>query len=381
MPPWDDNPLGFWESSAFYEFHERFLRTGQSSWDHWTAFRTHAQDDKTGPDLGHELRALLQQEFDDASLFVIKDPRICRFVPFWLDQLSAADVDALPVLITRSPVEVARSLAARDGLGLEHGLLLWLRHVLDAERDTRTVTRSMLSYEELLDNWRAVAERIAADFRMAWPVAVESAGAQIEDYLRPALRHHTESLDRLNVPRPLAEWVVETHRALALLRDGGAEGRSRATDTLDEVRQAFEDATDVFEAAKRTEFRLDERVPERLESARVEAQRRSERLAAECEELAQRLSQTELQLDVARERVLRAEASRDELVERVQNLSGDLVKVEADFTIEIQILSGRLENAEAHLDRLHQSKSWRWTAVFRSVVTIWRLAWSRVFGE
>src|SRR5690349_10750018 len=38
MRPNADNPRGFWESEAFWGFHERLLHAAGDRWDSWTRF-------------------------------------------------------------------------------------------------------------------------------------------------------------------------------------------------------------------------------------------------------------------------------------------------------------------------------------------------------
>ena len=92
---------------------------------------------------------------------MLKDPSISRIVQLYGDILSSMDVDARYVLCLRDPIDVTASLARRNGMSAGSSALLWLRHVLDAERTTRDKTRSLVAYEALLDDWRRVAERIA----------------------------------------------------------------------------------------------------------------------------------------------------------------------------------------------------------------------------
>src|SRR4029077_1974458 len=82
-------------------------------------------------------KEIFEAEFANATLLILKDPRICRFVPFWLDVLKEMKVAPRIVIPLRSPLEVAHSLKKRNALSLTKGLLLWLRHVLDAEAQTR----------------------------------------------------------------------------------------------------------------------------------------------------------------------------------------------------------------------------------------------------
>src|SRR5438552_705120 len=81
--------------------------------------------------------------FDDEPLAVLKDPRICRFVPFWLDVLGEIGAQPRIVIPVRSPLDVAESLKLRNGFSSSKSLLLWLRHTLDAEAETRKLSRSI----------------------------------------------------------------------------------------------------------------------------------------------------------------------------------------------------------------------------------------------
>jgi hypothetical protein len=83
---------------------------------------------------------------------VLKDPRICRFVPFWINVFK--EIEAAPrfVIPIRSPLDVARSLRKREQMSLTNGLLLWLRHVFDAEVETRSAARSIFTWNEFLSD-------------------------------------------------------------------------------------------------------------------------------------------------------------------------------------------------------------------------------------
>ena len=112
-----------------------------------------------------ECRELLRSEFGDAPRFVLKDPRNCRIVPFWLQIFREEGIQAKAVLVVRPPFDVARSLRARDGLRLALGALIWLRHVLDAEAGTRSIPRAWTAYGDILRDWREAAQRIGARSR------------------------------------------------------------------------------------------------------------------------------------------------------------------------------------------------------------------------
>src|SRR5581483_5443085 len=96
------------------------------------------------------LEQILRSEYGDSTLFVVKDPRLCRLIPLWLAALERYGARPSFVITTRNPLEVAGSLRARNGFSATKSYLLWLRHLLDAERDSRGFPRVFTSYEQLL---------------------------------------------------------------------------------------------------------------------------------------------------------------------------------------------------------------------------------------
>ncbi len=104
-------PSRVWESQLIVEFHDRLLRAAGTSWDAWTPL-----DDWTGTvSFASELMRLVAAEFGSAPLFVVKDPRMCRLVPFWVSTLEGSDIKPAAILVVRDPIEVSRSLAAGIG--------------------------------------------------------------------------------------------------------------------------------------------------------------------------------------------------------------------------------------------------------------------------
>ena len=166
MPPNEANPLGYWESEPIVELHDRLLRAAGTAWHAWTPLDASWDASPAAIPFADELRRLVAAEFGSAPMFVVKDPRMCRLVPFWLRTLEASAITACAILVVRDPVEVSRSLAARDALTSEFSLLMWLRHMLDAEGATRSIPRSVVSYRELLADWRAVVHRMARDLNI-----------------------------------------------------------------------------------------------------------------------------------------------------------------------------------------------------------------------
>ena len=205
--PDEHNQLGYWESDVLNQFHERLLRSAGSSWDSWTRLDPRFFDSAAGIPSQRSFMVLLDEEFGASRLLVMKDPRICRFVSFWLRNLRGAGIEPTAILTIRAPIHVALSIGARNQLSLEHSLLIWLRHVLDAERETREVKRSLVRYDDLLADWVRVVERIATDVGIEWPTKPDEATSEITAFLRPELRHHAGAAEIIGLDPPLSDWV------------------------------------------------------------------------------------------------------------------------------------------------------------------------------
>jgi hypothetical protein len=237
MPADEGNERGYFESVPIMQLHDALLRSAGTCWHDWCPFDPQWLNSPAAVAFKTDAKKLLKEEFDDAPLFALKDPRICRFLPFWLSVLDEAEIKPYAVLPLRSPFEVARSLRTRNGFSIEKGLLLWLRHSLDAERMTRSLPRAILTVDEFLADWRGSALRIARDFGIVWPRFDDESAARIDRFLSRDLKHH-------NLPEAhevaIQEWVVRSYEALLIL--GQSPHSILAHDTLNQVSDSFRQA-------------------------------------------------------------------------------------------------------------------------------------------
>lgn len=244
MPINTSNKRGFWESRELMAIHDDLLASGLSRWDDWRPFRASPQSDEHQAIGVNRLANWLEREFAASQLFVVKDPRICRFVPLWLETLRSFGCQPRVVLPVRHPFEVAASLLARNGMPFQKSYLLWLRHVLDAERSTRDIPRSWIHYDDLLTDWAAVAMRVSRQLGLTWPRSLDEAAVEIQLFLSSELRHHQASPQELEFQSDVVGWVRRAYRAITgLITDGDADASIRA---LDQLQAEFDSACLAF---------------------------------------------------------------------------------------------------------------------------------------
>jgi len=254
--PLDENPRGFFESAPLVHALDELLAAAGSRWDDWRQldpqwFRSQAAELHR-----QKIKALIIEEFGDESLIFVKDPRICRFVSFISSILAELGFDAVAVLPIRNPLEVAYSLKRRDKFALSKSLLLWLRHVLDAEFHSRQMPRSFLLYEEYLNDWRYHVDGAAAEAGIVWPDRSDCSDVKIDQFLTRELHRERVSFEEFNVHPEITRWVRE---AYSILTDIAASGETeQLLEQLDVVRTEFDEGCHVFGAAVEAEAKAKE---------------------------------------------------------------------------------------------------------------------------
>jgi GT2 family glycosyltransferase len=244
MPGGIGNEVGYFESSAIVALNDRILASAGTSWDDWRAVSLDRGAAPTIDELEREAVDTLVQEYGAADLAMVKDPRMCRLFPFWHDVFERSGYAVRVIVPVRSPLEVAMSLQARDNFSLSKGLLMWLRHVLDAERDSRKLPRSILLWTDFLTDWRLSLARASEQTGLVWPKAPDQAQAEIDRFLTPSLRHNIAPAGALAVNPDVSDWIRETYGALEVLASDSASTDARRR--LDEVRRDFETASVLF---------------------------------------------------------------------------------------------------------------------------------------
>ncbi|NWH08301.1 MAG: glycoside hydrolase family 99-like domain-containing protein [Alphaproteobacteria bacterium] len=206
LPANEFNAKGYFESEPLVRVHDALLEQLGRTWQSVQPLDEARLHTPLADDYGRRIEDVLGAEYarGDAA-WVIKDPRLCTLFPLWRDVLARMDV-APRILIPFRPVaDVAASLAHRDGISFAHGMMLWMRHVLDAEKHTRGVPRLFVPVAALIEDWRQCLHRIAGALGVSLHGDDEARAREIEAFLSPELlkgRDHFQSLEpgRADIP-------------------------------------------------------------------------------------------------------------------------------------------------------------------------------------
>jgi len=300
IQPGPDNPLGFWEPWEMVALNDEILADIGSSWDD---ILVHVADtaawERRDAFLGRA-EAFVTNNFGDRPLPVIKDPRASVLTRLWRQALVTGGYRPVYVIMVRHPVEVAGSLAARDGFPTAKSLLVWAAYMLAAERDTRDEARVFVAYPDLIADWRAVLDRIQTVVGNALPGRDDAAAAEIDRYLSRSHRHHEASDQPLSGPDVLPV-VAAVHDWM----QAAAAGRSPDPGIMDEAAGSLDQLAATLAPIQAYERRYTAAREASLQSGLADAEARLLRARGHAIELELGLAEQDART-VARARVLEA---------------------------------------------------------------------------
>jgi hypothetical protein len=367
-----NNDLGFFESIDLTHAHEELLAASASSWDDPASFTLHRCSRSSAAEFKAKAIAILEREFSQSRLFVLKDPRMCRLVPMWLEILPEIGATPLAVLPIRNPLEVAASLQKRDGMLPAAAYLLWLRHVLEAEHHTRDIPRSLVAYSDLLANWRSTVEKIASDLHLTWPNVTLERQAEIERFLSPRWRHHRVDDDSLYDQADVPEWVKRAHRAIMGLVRGVDDAANRAE--LDELWDLLAGADQLFGmvlADQSRRFASSRQTPKDSQAMESAITVKGEETVSFNWALAtspRELAESQQDNHSLREQLARVQQDNESLREQLAETGKSLAVAEQKVLVHAQEMALKnleLDAAAHRIQALEASLSWRVTAPLR----------------
>ena len=287
MKPQRDNVEGFWESQAIADFNQEVLASSGSSWDDWRPFARDWYASPIADEFRERAQELVHSEFGNSRLFVLKDPRICRLLEFWIEIVRACSAQPFVVSPIRNPFDVASSLHIRNNIDPFVGLLIWLRHVLDAEAASRGLKRAYLRHEQLVSEAHSLVDRLGNDLGVAWPKSSSPlAEMEIDEFLSPELHHHSSDDANHRSNPHLSKWIKTSFAIFDRWSHGNVcEGD---ISDLDRIKAAFDEATPAFSramAAGRKAEQGNRELSKKLEVSRHELEASRRELEASRREL------------------------------------------------------------------------------------------------
>ena len=318
MGGWEGNLKGHWESNAIRELNDEILQSAGSDWDDWLEFSPQWYDSPAYEGFFARALQVLHDDFGTSSFFVLKDPRNCRLTRFWFKVLEKVEVEPLVAIPLRNPLEVADSLGRRNGTHPDIAVLTWLRHVLDAEQGSRGRTRVFTGYDELLDNWARVADKVQQGLSITWPRFSPRAAMEIEEFLDRDSRHHARSPQSVLSNPMLSIWVRDTNAIFVKWVTSGEDEGDYAA--LDAILAQFNTGAPAFA-----------RLSHDMVKARAEKQELETLVHAKDEELIQ-MSNEISAMRAAQDDFAAQQVQIQQLIEERDQLKAEKVRVDGEYS-------------------------------------------------
>ena len=182
-----DNPKGFFENEKIVAFNERLLKILNTRWDRLSMLPEQWWLSSAVTSLLPDAKEIIRREFLNVLHFAIKDPRLCLTFPFWKQVLIELEIEPSCVIILRNPSEIAASLEQRNYFSKNKSYLLTTTHLLLSEYYSRTLSRTIITYDQLLDKPFDTIQHII-DHLTIPNVRVDV--STLNEYLNQGLRNH-----------------------------------------------------------------------------------------------------------------------------------------------------------------------------------------------
>lgn len=377
LGPGPGNETGHWEDAFAVDLHERLLAAHGAAWDDALVLPADWLQTEPGRDAVAGIAGYLQSSRARHLRWAVKDPRLCLFAPAWQAAAARVGQPLSAALVLRHPMEVAQSLAARDGLPVGRGLLLWLEYSLAALDAVASMPAAVVDYPALLKDWRAVVARVAGlpGFHSLAPNA--AASRKVDAFLDPGRRHQSAACA---APLPAAvasAWqAMQACLAKGEVLPGTAETLRKQLAPLRELLHPVLDDWRMFrrqlwQRVARAEAALADdalRLPPAVQdlSRGIEANRAGlvDAISIELRRMQGIVAQAKVDAALHEQR---AEAARSDLagaVARSQQLSADIIALRYELE--------QLRDIARQFNQMRQSRSWRWTRPLRALVRLAR---------
>ena len=155
-----DNADGYFEPREMVSINNRLLANLGSSWKDIRRLPPGWAEGPTVAPYRAEIHRFLTSEMAGRPMLLLKDPRLCRLLPVWIESLSEIGTEIRIVRVVRRHDAVASSLARRAECSElrpaaihdpHHSALLWLRYNVEAFIHARPCQQYVLAYEQLLE--------------------------------------------------------------------------------------------------------------------------------------------------------------------------------------------------------------------------------------
>lgn len=325
-----ENPKGFWERRDVIACNDAILHAHDCRWHDLSAWPLMPPlPDAPLPPLPTReplaQRDAIIGELNAQPDWLIKDPRLCQTLPYWLPALERP----LLVMVHRHPLAVARSLQTRNHLPPEMGLAIWEASMIALLQYREAYRCIEVDYDALLREPMPVAMRLYGQLAgYAGGTLQKPDKTAVESFIDPALNRSggkQTTLEPLSIFQRLIYHAISApmlyERGFTLSRE--AKLLMRAARPVIELGEAFDAAREEAGRAQETirehEKRLERALSAENELAQLQAAHRELQSHHE-----RRMAEEEARIAALQSELAQANEARDELEHRLGAARGEL---------------------------------------------------------
>lgn len=218
LPATEHNEAGHWEPGWVCDLNDEALAECGGTWH---APPLNMRCDPLQPEWAEMIeraQGFMRGYFGGRCAWGWKDPRTTLLVPFWRSVVP----DLKFIICVRNPLDVAGSLARRDGMRFAHALALWQYYTETALRDTQPHERLLLNYESFFQERDPAISRLFAFIGMPQPKPASAEAESIRRFVDTGLRHHCHTLVDLLDHEDVPDYAKSFYRGV--WEAGGTDG-------------------------------------------------------------------------------------------------------------------------------------------------------------
>ncbi len=190
--PSPHNARGHWERHRINDLHDEIFAMHRGRWNeaaHHLALPDQWWTTPAAQAIGERVAAYLAPIMDQADIAGFKDPRTARLLPLWDAILGRLHAEPRFVFCLRNPVQVARSIEARDGSERAQAEYRWLIYNAHALSGIGTRPVCIVRYEDWFAAPAATARRLAHWVRPGFAIDDAQVTDLVSGIVDAGLRH------------------------------------------------------------------------------------------------------------------------------------------------------------------------------------------------
>jgi len=354
-----ENPLGFFERKDARAICDRILQGNNADWWKVANFDADRVPYSAARARLAEFSAVvsrLDEGAGNGGAWVIKEPRLCVLYPLLQRTLLNPHV----VIISRNPLEVAKSLRRRNGFTLDAGLALWEAYMVSAIRGSASCDPLLVAYDALVSDPETTLEHLANDLAARGVTKLDAkAGASA---ILGSLHREEADDDKTGQRLTRAQAGLWDAFKANTLPDKSVRLSDEGRETLLDF-ESDETARKSLEAEVRSvrqQLQDMNRLADQLkkETARADASANDlERQSAQIEDLNAQLNRMALDLEAATEAFALSEAQAADLRVQESHLDEKIRRYESDLArlqTSVERLEREKQESQASLNELQR---------------------------